>query len=359
MATGYTRTISTAELDETPRVALEQALGDIQVEGWDRPEIEIAISDEDQLFDLEQVESQILIRPRPRTRNVQEMWAPAVEGLKDLELGLEKVAGRLERKLQRRMRHMHLDLGKGFSINFGQYSSGQDYKIKVPHNCNITMRTSTGDISIKDVNGTIFVKTTSGDIRMGKVSGVILAQCASGDLHFNGVQGKLGAHSASGDVTVLNAELDDVSVHSSSGDVEIDLRKLPEGEWGVRSVSGDVDVTLPGDAKLTAEVKTLSGDVHCSLPHERIRLGTARGKQLVINGGGPTVRMETVSGDVNIRPNTRTARDGESSERDEDRERDSEVYSARSEAELEILKQVENGDLSPQEAMQRLSQLGR
>jgi len=263
--------------------------------------------------------------------------------------------------MQRKMRHMHLDLGRGFSINVGRWSSGQDYDIKVPHDCNITLRTSTGDISIAEVNGTIFVKTTSGDIRMQKVSGVVLAQCASGDVSFDGVDGKLGAQSASGDVRVLRANLRDVSVHSASGDVALDLLSLPEGEWGIRSVSGDVDLRIPGDARLTVEVKTLSGDVHCSLPHERVRLGTARGKQIIINGGGPTVRMESVSGDINIRPSTPTpgGQTEDLSRGDSEDIREPEGYAARKQAELDILQQVERGELSPDDAMRRLSDIGR
>ena len=48
----FTRTISTAEFTETPRLSLEQATGDLLIEGWDRPEIKIETSDEDEGFEV-------------------------------------------------------------------------------------------------------------------------------------------------------------------------------------------------------------------------------------------------------------------------------------------------------------------
>ena len=40
---GYSQTVSTAGLNETPRFVLEQPTGDVVVEGWDRPEIKVTV----------------------------------------------------------------------------------------------------------------------------------------------------------------------------------------------------------------------------------------------------------------------------------------------------------------------------
>jgi hypothetical protein len=67
------------------------------------------------------------------------------------------------------------------------------------------------------------------------------------------------------------------------------------------------------------------------------------------------VRVETVSGDVSVGSNDR-GESGEDRAREADRTRP-EGYAARQEAELEIFKAVERGELSAEEAMRRLSQL--
>jgi hypothetical protein len=372
MPDNYKRTLSTAELEETPRVVLEQAVGDVHITGWDRQEIQISISDEDELFDVEQSGPIFSIRSLPPTRRARELWEPALEGLKDLEIGLERVASRVERKVQRKMRHLHRGIAQGFSVNLGRWTSGLDYEIKVPHNCNVTLRTSTGDIAIHEVNGTIFAQATSGDITLGDISGTALVNSASGDIHIDTIEGKLGAHTASGDLHIDEANLSELSVHTASGDINLDLKRLPEGEWGIKTVSGDLRLKIPRESRLTVEVQTLSGDVDCDLPHERVRLGTARGKQLIINGGGPFVRLQSVSGDVLIDSNDRRDDDDDD---DNDNERgftvdlsrgrrpedrvESEIQAQRRQAELDVLQAVERGELSPQEAMDRLRTIGR
>src|SRR5437867_11418584 len=98
MSERFTRTISTAEFTETPRLSLEQATGDLHVEGWDRPEIKIETSDEDEVFDIEQAGSQVVVRSRPFRFNFENLGnfiEPAIGELENLGLGLEKVAGTL------------------------------------------------------------------------------------------------------------------------------------------------------------------------------------------------------------------------------------------------------------------------
>jgi hypothetical protein len=41
---GYSQTVSTAGLNETPRLVLEQPTGDVLVEGWDKPEIMVSVA---------------------------------------------------------------------------------------------------------------------------------------------------------------------------------------------------------------------------------------------------------------------------------------------------------------------------
>ena len=61
---GYTQTISTAEFLETPGLALEQPTGDVYIESWDRPEIQVSIK-EDGYFEIEQQGSRVEIENRP------------------------------------------------------------------------------------------------------------------------------------------------------------------------------------------------------------------------------------------------------------------------------------------------------
>lgn len=377
---GYTRTISTAEFSETPRVSLEQPTGDVYVEAWDRPEVEVSCSDPDALFDVQQNGADIVINNKPGSFKLVNFIEPAVSeakgfGLNVEKLDLDKVASKVERKVERSMRRF----GRGFNVNIdlGRWMSGRDYFIKVPHSCNLSLRTSSGDITVNGVSGTLFLQSTSGDVRLQKIGGNALVNSSSGDIRIKGAQGRLGARSASGDLEVEDASLQEVSVTSSSGDIDLELLAMPEREWEIKTVSGDLNVFLPHDARLTAQVHTLSGDINCGFPRSQVTYNPGRGRgesTLLINGGGPLARFNTVSGDVSVKPMRGGMANGgghESYTTDLSRQAgygkqggeqsgditQPEGYVSRRERELEVLQALERGEITSQEAMSRLGEI--
>lgn len=365
---GYTRTISTAEFGATPRLVLEQPTGDVSIEGWDRPEIEVSITDERELFEIDQTGSQVLVRSvPPKSRSEFSFERPDIDlsGLGDLGAGLERVAAKVERSVERSLRKVGKGL-KGINFDLGRWSGGRDYTIHVPHDCDITLRTSTGDIEVGGVNGTQFLQSSSGDIELRNLKGNVLASTASGDFSIVEMDGKLGVRTASGDINIEKAATKDLSVHTASGDVNLDLLAVPDRDFEVKSVSGDVSVRLPGESRLTIEVSTLSGDIESRFKHEMERRGPGRGRAttLHVNGGGPAARISTVSGDIMIHPR-KGERAPEMGEPTRDLSRQSsdmqepEGYADRKAQELEILQALERGELSAQDAMQRLTALER
>lgn len=402
----YTQSISTAQFTETPALELEQPTGDVYVEGWDRQEIEVSVSDEG-LFEIEQNGSQVVIRNRPGKFKLVDFLEPAANELREIGVDLSKVTAHvertiertIERKVERGMRRM----GRGFNFNMdlSNWRGGRDYHIMVPTNCDITLRTSSGDIELVGVSGTLFVQSSSGDIKARILSGNTLITTASGDITVEDLEGKLAVRTASGDVKALTIGADEVSANTASGDVELDLVRLPAGNFEVKTVSGSLNLFMIRDAAFTAEIHTLSGSVACGFPRDRVEY-TARHKRetvLNINGGGKTFQVQSVSGDVTIRPRkfesqptaqptissptlsagsptirtdrpqgaptmdlsrTQSANSSGESARVDPAHGDitqSEGYVARQQAELEILQRVERGELTPQEALAALTSL--
>lgn len=370
---GNTQTINTAEFTETPRLVLEQPVGDVAVEGWDRPEIQVTTTDGEDTFDVEVSGSQVLVRNRPKRLRLNEMLEPAVRELNNFGLDMDRMASRVERQVERSMRKMR----RGFNVNIdlGNWSSSHDYRIKVPHNCDLMLRTSSGDLNVKDVQGTIYTQSTSGDVRMQRIAGNLLVTSSSGDIEIHELNGKLGAKSASGDIRLERADLQELGVHTASGDIDATLLRVPERDFDVRTVSGDLDVSLPASSSLTVEMSTISGDLHCRFPHELTRRSGKRMSTLLINGGGNNARFASVSGDVTLRPlpgmdkaavadeagapttglsQGEAANEGASGDITEP-----EGYMLRRQAELDILEAVQGGEISAQDAMQRLSDLDR
>lgn len=366
---GYTQTVSTAEFDGTPRLVLEQPTGDVRIQGWDRPEIEVSITDERELFEIAQTGSQVTVRSiPPRVKSDEFRFErPNIDlsGLGDLGMGLERIAAKVERRVEKGMRKAGHGL-RGINFDFGRWAGGRDYTIRLPHTCDVSLRTSTGDIEIHNINGTHFIQSSSGDINMHHVTGNVLAGSASGDINMHNIDGKLGVRTASGDINVHDARLGDVSVHTASGDINLGLLSTPDRDFEIKGVSGDIDIRLPADSRLTIEVSTLSGDINSRFQHEMERRGPGRGRAttLRVNGGGTAARIATVSGDISIQPikGERPVDDVGEPTRDLGRSsgddvREPEGYARRKEQELEILQSLERGELSAQDAMQRLTSL--
>jgi hypothetical protein len=400
---GYTQTISTADFTETPNVVLEQPTGDVHVEGWDRPEIEISISDEG-IFEVEQSGSQVIIKNRPGKFKLVDFLEEAGAELSDFGVDLSQVTARVERGLERNIQRRMQRAGRNFNFNLdlSNWKGGRDYHIMVPHNCDLSLRTSTGDMTVIGVDGTLLLQSSSGDIRGRLLAGNALINTASGDIELEDLEGKLALRTASGDVKTRTMGIQEITAHTASGDIELDLTRLPEGEFEVKTVSGNLALYLPSDAAFRAEVHTLSGSVGCGFPRNVVEY-TARHKRetvLMINGGGKNLQVNTVSGDITIRPRrydaqptsrptnpsatstsgfaassgSPTVRTGGAPTMDISRTQDantesarvdqsqanaaqSEAYAARQQAELEILQQVERGELTPEEALSHLASL--
>lgn len=110
------------------------------------------------------------------------------------------------------------------------------------------------------------------------------------------------------------------------------------GEFRIETVSGDLVVGLVGSAVF--EIHGISTDVRSELDH-RLE-GQVDRRRLIIGNGGPRVAFNSMSGDVRVRrprritPTERTATPDRATE-------------------LEILRALERGEISVDEATRRLA----
>lgn len=383
---GYSQTVSTAGLTETPRLVLEQPTGDVTVEGWDRPEIKVTVDDSEGFFELEQNGSTVVVHNRPGRFNVVKFLEPATAELREFGIEVDRVAARIERQVERQVRRA----GKRVNIDvgLGAWRGGRDYYVQVPHDCDLNLRTSSGDIRVSSVRGNLFVQTTTGDVRLRNLAGNLIVNSASGDLNVDGFRGKLGLRTASGDIKTRSLTLTEVNASTVSGDLALDLARTPESGFELRSVSGELILYMPEDARFRADIHTVSGTIKSGFRREQVNYRSTHKRETVldVNGGGVTVRLQTVSGDIYVRP--RRHEDFESEEdltwrdtthrqhaghpeqegaytmdlsRNPESARVAPAPAApspeRRAAELEILQKVQAGELTPQEAVQRLSAL--
>lgn len=172
--------------------------------------------------------------------------------------------------------------GNGLTVRASAGGSA-DLLVRVPHHCDLTVRTASGDLDVRDIAGRVSVQTMSGDLQA------------------RGLRGMVRVSSVSGDVILSHSRLLGLSADTVSGDLVIEASLDAEGDYHVRSVSGDLVLAIPEAQGLNILSSTLSGGFHSDLPHEVDRRGWGK-LEARVNGGGPLLRVHTASGDIRVRP---------------------------------------------------------
>lgn len=162
----------------------------------------------------------------------------------------------------------------------------------------VTVQTASGDMRAHVLSGTIRVQTASGDVKVERGDGDLTIHSASGDVELDTIIGTLDVTTASGDCLVRSSALGMCRAKTASGDLLVTTPLAQDGEYEFTTVSGDLMLCVPQETSATVAMKTVSGDLSCALP--AISEGGKRSRTMIINGGGVPVRVKSVSGDCAI-----------------------------------------------------------
>lgn len=172
-----------------------------------------------------------------------------------------------------------------------------DYDITAPKGTQLEASSGSGDLRLQDLGGPLKANTGSGSIEAGGFTGRVQLQTGSGDIRA-GLQSANDVKATTGSGSIhLQGVSGSLFAETGSGDVEIGGN--PTSDWKVETGSGSVTLNV-GSAHFTLDASTGSGSVHSDPPltmHGAIERHHVQGD---INGGGPTVRVQTGSGDVRI-----------------------------------------------------------
>lgn len=146
-----------------------------------------------------------------------------------------------------------------------------NYKIKVPDNFNIKIDNEcghSGDVTVANMKGEVAVQNCQG-IKMKNASGPVVLSTISGDIDI-----------------------------SFSG-----LNK--EKPVSIASISGEINVTIPASTGMNVELETISGEIYSDFdfPAADKKMKRIGGNAINtnINGGGGSVKITNVSGNVYLR----------------------------------------------------------
>lgn len=172
-----------------------------------------------------------------------------------------------------------------------------DYDIEAPANSFLEANSGSGDITDDGVGENAKLGTGSGSIHASGLQGGFVLNTGSGNIYAEQIgQGDVKAQTGSGSIELKNLH---GSLHAGTGSGNMKVAGTPSSDWKLETGSGTIEFWA-GNASFTLDASTGSGSVHTD--QEMAVQGSFDKHHITgkVHGGGPTVRVETGSGDIRV-----------------------------------------------------------
>jgi hypothetical protein len=172
-----------------------------------------------------------------------------------------------------------------------------DYEIQAPENAFLDAGSGSGDVTVDGVGENAKISTGSGNIHATGLHDGFKVDTGSGNIYAEQMgQGDVKAETGSGNIELRNLH---GGLHAQTGSGNIKAAGTPSTDWKLEAGSGNIEYSA-GSAAFTLDASTGSGSIHTDM--EMLTQGSTDHHHVSgkIHGGGPTVRIETGSGDIRV-----------------------------------------------------------
>jgi DUF4097 and DUF4098 domain-containing protein YvlB len=266
------------DADAKARVSVSTVSGSIEVEGWDRNQVQVTgtIGDDVEELIFERDGRDVIIEVKsPNSRR-----------------------GRLDIDA-----YLHIRIPKGSSLEIGTVSAN----IRVQGvQGEQELDSVSGDIRTQAMEGNIEADTVSGDVDVDGARGVKGEwefSSVSGDVTATGLSGELSMETVSGDIEVVNGAFERAAVDTVSGDIDFKAALLKSGRVEIETVNGNIDVEFLGAVSARFEVESFNGRIrNCFGPKPERTSKYAPGLELSFTegDGAGRVSIASLNGDLSI-----------------------------------------------------------
>jgi len=260
-------------------VSIENMLGSVTVEGWDRGEVEVTgtLGKGPDRLDVD--------TDGDRTR-VEVVWPEHNDDWNHKKTEDTDLTVKVPRGSEVRIEGVNLEIDV----------SALDGPVRAETvNGGIQVGGSPESIDVGTVNGSIHVTATTGDLE---------AETVNGGIVLSGVKGEVRASTVNGSIQIEGGGIGKLEVSSVSGDIDFTGGVTRQGSLDISSHSGTITLTLPGSVSANFDVSTFSGKITNDFGPEATRKDKyAPGMELNFRtGGGDTdIEVSSFSGSVNLR----------------------------------------------------------
>lgn len=182
----------------------------------------------------------------------------------------------------------------------------------------IGLETGGGSINVTTSNGDLRATTGGGNIAVGTVSGRTTLETGGGSIRVSSSNGPVSAQSGGGSIELYKLR-QGAQAETGGGSIVAEFISLGPGAYGshLETAAGDVTVYLADDLKATVNAAIDVGNGHAiRSDFSTIKITTegddpgpqeyyANGS---LNGGGPTLKIHTTVGNIDLRKRTMAQR---------------------------------------------------
>ncbi len=194
-----------------------------------------------------------------------------------------------------------------------------DYKVWVPEQAGVEIKSVSGDVSVAAIGGKAKidsvsgnvglsgaagaeVKIVSGDLKMENIAGDAYLKTVSGDIDVTKVKGSIEADAVSGDIKLLGvSDAATIDVKTVSGNVTYEGDLKAGAHYELKTHSGDVRLTIPADSTFDLEASTFSGDIDSDFAITTSGKISPREIRGTVGRGGATLVLKSFSGNVDLK----------------------------------------------------------
>ena len=151
--------------------------------------------------------------------------------------------------------------------------------VAIKHVGPLTVDTGGGNIVVKSVMGPAEVKTGGGNIQFAHIAGDVKAHTAGGNISLGWVEGAARAITA-------------------GGNIDCTLSKQLKQDCEMKTTAGNITLKIAKEMRCNLDASTLQGNV--SSPFSKPGDKNEKSIKMSVNGGGPKLETQTISGNVNV-----------------------------------------------------------
>jgi len=198
-----------------------------------------------------------------------------------------------------------------------------DLVVKVPAGSSVSVNTVSADVTAQGVRGSQRLQSVSGniqteaaaeDVECKTVSGDVMVTgsgqralltvtTVSGDATVSRVAGEVNGNTVSGNFTIAMGDTVRSRLRSTSGDLGLKGRLVPDARIDFESISGDVRLDFEGPVGADFDVSSFNGDIRNCFGPKAVRTSEyAPGSELRFREGQGSgrVRIKTLNGNISV-----------------------------------------------------------